>query len=81
MWLASLIPFKLGNENKCVSRKLQLIPKMMQLFDTYYQIANTRFLSKSYGDFRLHSYIPLQAGPKFGRTREISLEVGYALVQ
>ena len=36
---------------------------------------------KSYAEFRLHSYIPPQAGAKFGRTREISVEVVYALVQ
>ena len=36
---------------------------------------------KSYAEFRLHSYIPLQAGAKVGRTREMSVEVAYALVQ
>ena len=36
---------------------------------------------KSYATFSLHSYIPLQAGAKFGRTRKISVEVVYLLVQ
>ena len=36
---------------------------------------------KSSAEFRLHSYIPLQAGAKVGRTREISVEVVCALVQ
>ena len=36
---------------------------------------------KSYAKFSLHSYIPLQAGAKVGRTREISVEVVYLLVQ
>ena len=36
---------------------------------------------KSYTEFRLHSYIPLQAGGKVGRTREMSTEVAYALVR